>query len=44
MQLGKINENLTPLYLAEKSRVLTNMVLRKRVARGVRTHFDSYKF
>jgi hypothetical protein len=39
-----MNENLTSLYLAEKSRVLTNMVLRRRVARGVRIHFDSYKF
>jgi hypothetical protein len=39
-----MNEHLISLYLAEKSRVLTNMVLRGRVARGVRTHFDSYKF
>jgi hypothetical protein len=28
-QLGEINENLTSLYLVEKSRVLTNMVLRR---------------
>jgi hypothetical protein len=39
-----LNENLTSLYLAEKSRVLTTMVLRRRVARGVMTHFYSYKF
>jgi hypothetical protein len=42
MQLGEIDENLTSLHLAEKSRVLTNMVLRGRVAPGVITHFDSY--
>jgi hypothetical protein len=29
-KLGEINENLTSLYLAEKSRVLTNMVMRRR--------------
>jgi hypothetical protein len=28
-RLGEINENLTSLYLAEKSRVLTNMGLRR---------------
>jgi hypothetical protein len=42
-----MNENLTSLYLAEKSRAPTNMVLRSRVARGVMTvmtHFDSNKF
>jgi hypothetical protein len=33
-QLGEINENLTSLYLAEKSRVLTNMVLRRYYLEG----------
>jgi hypothetical protein len=36
-----MNENLISLYLAEKSRMLTNMVLRRTVARGVTTHTSS---